>query len=346
LPSTSFPHPKRGTPDWRSAGLRYHSLNWFFRRKFGHRVGKISVDGGFRCPNVESPAGTGGCIFCNIPSFSPSRRGPPRPITAQIDDAARRLRGRCRAEHFVAYFQPATNTYAPVERLRAAYEEALAHPQVVGLAIGTRPDCVPEEVLDLLAELSQRTWLVIEYGLQSVHDRSLAWLRRGHDYAAFLDAIERSHRRGLAIGAHVILGLPGERREDMLATAREVARLPIHSVKLHNLYAVKDTPLADAVAAGSVRLPELDEYIGYVVDFLEAIPGECVVDRLCGDAPPQYLIAPKWCTDKSSVRMAIEAEFMRRDSWQGKGAVSNQQSAVRSQHRTAGLPPHPPNAES
>ena len=321
MASTSFPRSEWDAAEWRAAGLRYHSLGWFLRRKFGHRVWKISVDAGFRCPNVDDAAGTGGCIFCNVRSFSPSRRGRVSSITTQIDDAARHLRRRNGAEHFIAYFQPATNTYAPVERLRAVYQEALVHPQVVGLAIGTRPDCVPEDVLDLLAELAGRTWLVVEYGLQSVHDRSLAWIGRGHDYAAFLDAVERSRRRGLAIGAHVILGLPGESREDMLATAREIGRLAIHSVKLHNLYAVRDTPLADAVAAGTVRLPGLDEYIGYVADFLEAIPPGCVVDRLCGDAPPQYLIAPQWCADKSAVRAAIEAELLRRDSWQGKNSI-------------------------
>jgi hypothetical protein len=315
----SFPPPERGTPDWRSAGLRYHRLSWFFRRKFGRRVWKISVDGGFGCPNVQGPAAPGGCIFCNARSFSPSRRGSPRSITEQLDEGARRLHQRNAADRFVAYFQPGTNTYAPLHRLRAVYEEALAHPQVVGLAIGTRPDCVPDEVLDLLAELAQRTWLAVEYGLQSVHDRSLRWLHRGHDYAAFLDAVGRSHRRGLTVGVHVILGLPGEGREDMLATARQLARLPIHSVKLHNLYAVRDTPLAAAVAAGTVHLPTLDEYIGYAVDFLEAIPPACVVDRLCGDAPPEFLVAPQWCRDKSAVRAAIEAELVRRDSWQGKG---------------------------
>jgi radical SAM protein (TIGR01212 family) len=318
LTSINFPPPGRGDADWRAAGLRYHRLSWFFRCKFGRRVWKISVDGGFGCPNAQGPTGTGGCIFCNVRSFSPSRRGPPRSIAEQLDDGARRLGRQHGVEHFVAYFQPATNTYAPVERLRALYEEALAHAQVVGLAIGTRPDCVPDDVLDLLAEIAQRTWLVVEYGLQSAHDRSLVWLHRGHDYATFLDAVGRSHCRGLAICVHVILGLPGEGPEDMLATAREVARLPIHSVKLHNLYAVKDTPLAAAVAEGAVRLSGLDEYIGYAADFLEAIPPGCVVDRLCGDAPPEYLIAPEWCRDKSAVRAGIEAELARRDSWQGK----------------------------
>ncbi|MGQ9575104.1 MAG: TIGR01212 family radical SAM protein [Thermoguttaceae bacterium] len=293
-------------------------MSWFHRQKFGQRVWKLSLDAGFQCPNRDGTVGTGGCIFCNVESFSPSRRSPPRPLGVQLDEAIQRAGKHRRAGRFIAYFQPATNTYAPVERLRSVYEQALAHPRIVGLAIGTRPDCVPEEVLDLLAELSGRTWLVVEYGLQSIHDRSLAWLRRGHDYAAFVDAVQRSRRRGLAVGAHVILGLPGEDAADMVATGRELARLGVHSVKLHNLCAVRQTPLAKAVRAGAVRLPGLREYVGYVVDFLEVIPPECVVERLCGEAPAEYLIAPDWCADKSAVRAAVEAEFLRRGTWQGR----------------------------
>ncbi len=311
----------RGTADWRSSGLRYYNLGSFYRWRFGCRVWKVSVDGGFFCPNVDGTVGTGGCTFCNIRSFSPSRRLPGLSITRQIDEGIRRLRWRREIDRFIAYFQPATNTYAPVERLRALYEEAAAHPAVVGLAIGTRPDCVPDEVLGLLAELAADTWLCVEYGLQSIHDRSLDWLNRGHHYDAFLDAVERSRRRDLNVGAHVILGLPGETAEDMAATARELARLGVHSVKIHNLYAVEQTPLADAVAAGAVRLPAFEEYIGYVVDFLEAISPDCVVERLCGDAPPEYLIAPAWCLNKSAVRAAVQAELVRRDSWQGKNTA-------------------------
>jgi radical SAM protein (TIGR01212 family) len=317
LPSTTPSHSSE-EPDWRKAHLRYHRLSFFLDRKFGGRVWKVSVDGGFSCPNVDGTVGTGGCTFCNVRSFSPSRRLGIGSITGQIEEGIRQIRRRQRASRFVAYFQPATNTYAPVGRLRSLYEEALAHPSIVGLIVGTRPDCVPNEVLDLLAEFSQRTWLVIEFGLQSIHDRSLDWLHRGHHYDAFLDAVRRSRRRGLAVGAHVILCLPGESREDMLATAGELARLEIDSVKLHNLYAVRDTPLAEAVAAGEVVLPELDQYVGCAVDFLEHLPPACVVDRLSGDAPAEYLVAPEWCRDRSAARRAIVAEMERRNTWQGR----------------------------
>ncbi len=185
----------------------------------------------------------------------------------------------------MAYFQPATNTYGPLDRLRGLYEEALGHPQVVGLAIGTRPDCAGEAVLDTLAELSARTWLTIEFGLQTIHDRTLDWLERGHGVGAFLDAARRTRQRGLEMGVHVILGLPGESPADMLATARCLARLGVASVKLHNLYAVRGTRLAELLAAGQVRLPERDEYVRWVVDFLEVLPPGCVIDRLSGDAP-------------------------------------------------------------
>ncbi len=304
--------------DWHVAGLRYHSLNWFLRHKFGCRVAKVSVDAGCTCPNVDGTVGTGGCVFCNIRSFSPSRRLEGLSITAQIDEGIRRFRRPRGPERFLAYFQPATNTYAPVERLRRAFDEAAGHPEVVGLVIGTRPDCVPDDTLDLLADLARRTWLVVEYGLQSIHGRSLTWLGRGHGYEAFLDAVARTRARGLNFGVHVILGLPGEDRDDMLATARAVAASGAHSVKLHNLYAVRDTHLADLVCRGEVRLLELEEYAARVVDFLEITPPDCVVDRLGGNAPPEYLIGPQWCLDKSAPRKAVETEFVRRGSWQGK----------------------------
>lgn len=318
MPSTNGPDSSQQLAPWRAAGLRFHTLGFFFRSRFGHRVHKVSVDGGFGCPNVDGTVGTAGCIFCNIRSYSPSRRLGIRSVTEQIDEGIRRVRHRHRVDHFLAYFQPATGTYAPVPRLEALYEEAIAHPNVIGLVIGTRPDCVAEDVLDLLGELSRRTWLSVEYGLQTIHDRSLDWAGRGHHYDAFLDAVGRSRQRGLALGAHVILGLPGESRADMLATARELARLEIDSVKLHNLYAVRETRLAEAVAGGRVVLPGLDEYVGYVVDFLERLPRGCVVDRLSGESPAEFLVAPEWCRDKAAVRAAILAELQRRDTWQGR----------------------------
>jgi radical SAM protein (TIGR01212 family) len=322
--------------DWRANGLRYHAYNYFLRNKFGGRVQKVSIDAGFTCPNVDGTVAKGGCTFCDNRSFSPSRRSPrmsPRDVQGQISEGIRRLKWRYDVDRFIAYFQPATNTYAPVEKLRPLYEAAIAHPCVVGLAVGTRPDCVPDDVLALLQELAgggchdgchgqsqsaRGIYLSVEYGLQTIHNRSLDWMNRGHHHDAFLDAIDRSRNRGFEICAHVILGLPGESHADMLATAHEVARLKLDSVKLHNLYAVKDTPLADQVARGEVQLMERDEYIQVLVDFLELLPPEMIVERISGDAPPDYFIGPTWCLDKPAIRAALDAELIRRDTWQGK----------------------------
>lgn len=313
---------QRPLPGWRSAGLRYFSYNFYLRQRFGGRVQKVSLDAGFTCPNVDGTVAVGGCVFCDNRSFSPSRRLPRTTIAGHLDHGIRVLRRRYpNVEQFLAYFQPATNTYAPVERLRPLYFEALAHPHVVGLAIGTRPDCVGNDVLDLLSELAGGTYLSIEYGMQTMHDRSLDWMNRGHHHDAFLDAVERSRGRGFEICAHVILGLPGETHDDMMRTACELARLSIDSVKLHNLYAVKHTPLAEWVASGEVTLMERDDYLRTLVDFLERLPADCLVERISGDAPPDYLVGPAWCLDKPALRAALDAEFERRDTWQGRLAL-------------------------
>jgi radical SAM protein (TIGR01212 family) len=306
------------TLSWREAGLPYYSCSFFLRQQFGRRVQKVSIDAGFTCPNVDGTVATGGCTFCDNRSFSPSRRLPRAGIRGQIDQSIARMRLRYRkCNDFLAYFQPATNTYAPVERLRAVYEEALSHPQVVGLAIGTRPDCVPDDVLNLLTEIAQRTYLAVEYGMQTMHDRSLDWMNRGHHHDAMIDAVERSRGRAFEIGAHAILGLPGESHDDMMATARELARLGVDAVKIHNLYCVKNTPLADQVARGEVRLMERAEYVRTLVDFIELLPPTMIVDRISGDAPPDYFIGPTWCLDKPAVKNAVLAEFARRNTWQG-----------------------------
>jgi radical SAM protein (TIGR01212 family) len=304
--------------DWRAAGHRYFSYNFYLRARYGRRIHKVSVDAGFTCPNVDGTVTTGGCNFCDNRSFSPSRRLPRSGIAGQIDEGIRRIKLRYDVDDFIAYFQPATNTYAPVPKLRRLYEEALAAPKIVGLAVGTRPDCVPDDVLDLLEELAARTYVSVEYGMQTIHDRSLDWMNRGHHHAAMVDAVERSRGRGFEVCAHVILGIPGESHDDMLATAREVARLKVDAVKLHNLYAVKDTPLAEQVERGEVQLIERDDYLRAVVDVLELLPPTMIVERVSGESPPNYHYGPAWCLDKVDIRNALAAEFERRDTWQGK----------------------------
>jgi hypothetical protein len=250
-------------------------------------------------------------------------------VTDQINAGIRRLQARYGCDRFLAYFQPGTNTYAPVDRLRQLFEEAAAHPQIVGLSIGTRPDCVPEEVLCLLEDLAERTYLSVEYGLQTIHNRSLDWMNRGHDYDALKDAVQRSRGRGFDICTHVILGLPGESWDDMMATAHEVSRLDVNAVKIHNLYAVKNTPLAKQVADGSVRLLDREEYVHLAADFLERLPMRCVIERVMGDAPAEYLVGPAWCLDRSRVRSAIAAELERRGTWQGSRCGESQSAALR-----------------
>ncbi len=313
------PHDTSTSPvDWRTAGYRYYTQNLFLRGCFGQRVQKVSIDAGFTCPNVDGTVAVGGCTFCDNRSFSPSRRIPRQDIRDQIDEGIRGLRRRYKVDQFIAYFQPATNTYAPVDQLEPLYRQALDHPDVVGLSIGTRPDCVEEEVLELLERLHQETFLSVEYGMQTMHDRSLDEMNRGHHHHVTRDAVSRSHKRGLSVCLHVILGLPGETHEEMMQTAREVAALKVDAVKIHNLYVVANTVLAEQVQRGEVELMTLEEYARSATEFLEWLPPGMVVERVCGDAPPDYLVGPAWCQDKSAVLAAIDNLLRRRESYQGK----------------------------
>ncbi|MEM9412054.1 MAG: TIGR01212 family radical SAM protein [Planctomycetota bacterium] len=304
--------------DWRSDGHYYYGYNFYLRKTFGHRVQRVSIDAGFTCPNVDGTVAIGGCVFCDNRSFSPSRRIPRQEITDQIDDGIRRLKTRYKCNHFMAYFQPATNTYAPVEKLRPLYEQAISHPDVVALAIGTRSDCVPDDVLDLLEEIGTKVPLTVEYGMQTIHDKTLEWMNRGEDHEAFLDAMERSSGRGFKICAHIMLGLPGESYDDMMATASAVAQSELDAVKIHNLYVVENTPLATQVRAGEIELMSRDDYVKTLVDFLETIPPHMIVERVTGEAPGDYFVGPSWCLDKPAVLNAIQHEFEIRGSWQGK----------------------------
>ncbi len=303
---------------WRRAGLRYCSYNHYLRQKYGFRVQRVSIDAGFTCPNVDGTVAHGGCRFCDNRSFSPSRRTVGNTIVEQITEGIRRLKMRYKCDHFTAYFQPATNTYAPVEKLRELYAAALTHPQIVGLAIGTRSDCVPDDVLDLIQEFATQTHLTLEFGMQTMHNRSLEWMNRGEDHETLIDTMERSAGRGFEICAHIMLGLPGETHADMMATAREVTRLGFDAVKIHNLYAVHGTPLIDDINSGRVTLMEQDEYVQTLVDFLEFLPPQMVIERVIGDAPDSFFVGPAWCLEKPKVLKAIEQEFSKRDSWQGK----------------------------
>ena len=296
----------------------YYDLNTFLRRHFGVRVQKITVDAGFTCPNRDGTLGAGGCIYCNAQGSGTGAYGRGVSIRDQLEAGRTALSRRYKAKAFIAYFQAFSNTYAPVEILRERYDEALAVPGVVGLAIGTRPDCVNEGVLDLLTEYARRTMVWIEYGLQSAHDRTLAAIARGHDFNAFCRAVAATRNRGILICTHVILGLPGETAADMRATARAVAGLGIEGIKLHLLYVVKGTDMERIYRRGEYRCLSQSEYVERVCDVLERLPPQMVIQRLTGDPHPQDLVAPDWSLHKRETLDLIHAALTRRRTFQGR----------------------------
>lgn len=296
---------------------RYRLFSAHLKETFGVRVHKISVDAGFGCPNRGGGRKAPGCLFCDPAGAGAVGIRRHAGIAEQIEAGKELMSRKYRAGKFLAYFQPFSNTWAPPDRLQALYDEALNVPDVVGLMVGTRPDCVPEEVLDLLAGYHRRTYFWLELGLQSTHDATLDWLRRGHDYATFLDAYARAKRRGLRVCVHVILGLPGESRRDMLATADELARLGIDGVKLHLLHVLRNTPLGNLYAAGNFETLGQDEYVEIVADVLERLAPQTLIHRLTGDGPRESLMAPLWSLNKWEVLNAIDAEMARRGSVQG-----------------------------
>ncbi|MDR1963879.1 MAG: TIGR01212 family radical SAM protein [Planctomycetaceae bacterium] len=307
-------------PDWKSMGHYYFPLGVSMRQEFGCAVWKVSVDIGCSCPNIDGTVGTGGCLFCNTSSFAPSRRflQSETSISEQINTGIRQLQRRYgKAKKFIAYFQPSTNTYLSPDSLEQFCRTALAHTEIVGLAIGTRPDALPDEILDMLELLSRKFWIQLEIGLQSIHQKSLDFLNRGHNYPVFLDTFRRCRQHHLRLGVHLILGIPGEDRGDVLATAHEIARIRPDCVKLHNLYVVRETPLEKLWQDGKIHLPTLKEYAGLVVDFLEVLPPEIVIDRISGEADASFLLAPDWTGIKHAARNAINQEFQQRHSFQG-----------------------------
>jgi radical SAM protein (TIGR01212 family) len=297
---------------------RYRDFNTHLRALFGCRVQKISVDAGLTCPNRDGRVGTGGCIYCNARGSGTGAHGRGLSVTEQLQQGKAALVRRYKARKFLAYFQSFCNTYAPLETLRRLYAEALDVPDIVGLAIGTRPDCVDTGVLELLEELARGHLIWIEYGLQSAHDTTLARLNRGHTFGRFAKAVAATRQRGIRICTHVILGLPGETRNQMLATADAVAALGIDGIKLHLLYVVRGTPLEALYRAGRYTCLEQAAYVDLICDFLERLPPEMVIQRLTGDPHPEELVAPRWSLKKSETRALIQAALAQRDAWQGK----------------------------
>ncbi len=297
---------------------RYNDLNTYLRTLFGCRVQKISIDAGLSCPNRDGTISTGGCIYCNARGSGTGAHARGLSVTEQLIRGKHALSKRYKAKKFIAYFQSFSNTYAPYEKLRSLYQEALAVEDVVGLSIGTRPDCVDEPVLTLLQGYAKDYLVWIEYGLQSAHDATLSLINRGHDLHCFKRAVDITKMRGIKICVHVILGLPNENRALMLETARAIADMDIDGIKLHLLYVIKGTPLERMYQEGTYQCLTQGEYADILCDFLERIPQKMVIQRLTGDPHAEELVAPVWSLKKGETLRLIDEILERRNSCQGK----------------------------
>lgn len=301
---------------------RFNSYAGYFRRKFGCRVQKLSVDAGFTCPNRDGRLSTGGCTFCNNGAFTPSYCTPSKSIRQQIDEGIEFHRNRYRtAQRYLVYFQSFSNTYAPLERLRALYGEALSHPDVAGIVIGTRPDCVDGRKLDFLAELARERYVAVEYGIESTFDATLRAVNRGHDFACAERAVAMTAERGLAVGAHFILGLPGETDAMLLAQTAQINALPLTTVKFHQLQVFRGTAMAAEYDADPTRFRfwSLDEYLDLFVEILRRLRPDLVVERFASEAPPRYHYGRNWGLIRNEQLLALlEKRLARRDAYQGE----------------------------
>lgn len=304
---------------------RFFTYNQYMQWRFGARIHRVTIDAGFTCPNRDGTIASGGCTYCNNDGFSPASQlyrakvylKPSVPVKQQIDNQIPFLRQRFHTHNFIAYFQAYSNTYAPVEELEALYAEALAHPDIMGLAIGTRPDCVDEKKIALLQRLAESRYVSIEYGCESIYDRTLQWVNRAHDYRCFVDAVHATAGKGIDITAHLILGFPTETRDEMIAMADALSELPIDFVKIHNLHIVDKTPLAFSYRSEPFPLFEKEEYIALVTDFIERLSPRIGLQRLYGDAPRDMLIAPGWMTSGNEMARRVQEELVRRNSFHG-----------------------------
>lgn len=297
---------------------RYYTWNNYLRQTFGQKVFKVPLDAGFTCPNRDGSAARYGCTFCSqlgSGDFAGDRRDH---LTKQFREVRDRMHEKWPEAKYLGYFQAFSNTYAPVPILRERYECILEQDGVVGLCIATRPDCLPDEVVDYLGELNDRTYVWVELGLQSIHEQTAKLINRAHDYSCFVDAADRLRRRGIRVCAHIINGLPLESRRMMMETAHAVAGLDIQGIKIHLLHLLKNTAMVRQWEQGLLRLMEMDEYVNVVCDQLEILPAEMVIHRVTGDGPADLLIGPMWSRKKFEVLNAIDRELDRRQTWQGR----------------------------
>ncbi|MCX6231671.1 MAG: TIGR01212 family radical SAM protein [Bacteroidetes bacterium] len=301
---------------------RFNAYADYFKQHFGERVQKLSIDAGFSCPNRDGKVATGGCTYCNNDAFNPSYCLPEKSILQQIEEGiefhARRYR---RADKYLAYFQAYSNTYAPLEKLVQIYSQALHHPLITGLVIGTRPDCMDEDKLDYFAALSREKYVIIEYGIESCYDETLNHINRGHDFNTLVSMLELTAAKGIKTGGHLIFGLPGESKEQMLAEAGIISKLPLNNIKFHQLQIIKNTAMEKQykTAPEEFSFFELEEYIEFIVDFLEHLNPDFVVERFAGEVPPRFLAGPSWGLIRNDqILQKIEKKLTERNTWQGK----------------------------
>lgn len=297
---------------------RYYTYNQYLKEYFGERIYRLPLDAGFTCPNRDGTRAFGGCTFCDARGSGAPTINSTFSLKEQLASEMSRIKGRYKAKKFLAYFQAFTNTYAPEGVLRQLYDAALEHTDVVGLCIGTRPDCVSESILDLLAEYNQRTFLWLEVGLQTSKNATLAAINRGHTAEEFFDAIERIKKRKLKVATHLIFGLPGENQSDMMNTVRQVARAGLDGIKIHQLCVYKDTPMELDLRRGQLELLPENHYVDLVVEALELLPKEMIIMRLVAEGSQNELIAPSWSFEKNRIMGRIDETLLRRDTWQGR----------------------------
>lgn len=299
-------------------GKRYHTLNYELKKTFGQKVAKLSLDGGFTCPNRDGTLGNRGCIFCGEEGSGEFAGSRDLSIKEQIDEQKKLLSKKWDTDKYIAYFQNFTNTYSTCEDLKSKYYEALSQEGIVGLAIATRPDCLPEDVLNLLEELNQNTYLWVELGLQTIHEKTARFIRRGYPLETYDKAVEELKKRNIKVVTHLIFGLPGENKEDIIESVKYVSNTETWGVKFHLLYIQKDTDLYYYYLKNPFPILSREEYISLVVDALEYLPPHMVVHRLTGDGKKELLYEPRWSLDKLRVLSGIDKELKMRNSYQGK----------------------------
>ncbi len=302
------------------SNTRYLSYNSIMKKRFSDRIQKISVNAGFTCPNRDGSKGTGGCTYCNNQTFSPEYCKPTKTITQQVREGIDFFRHKYNTQKYLVYFQSYTNTYDSIDRLKLLYEEALSFPNVVGLVIGTRPDCVSDELLDYFSELSKKYYIMIEYGVESTNDDTLKFINRGHDFECAVKAINETAKRKILCGVHIILGLPGENKATTLAHAQKLSPLPIDSLKIHQLQLVKGTIMANQYKESPelFKLYSANEYIELVVDFLEVLRPEIAIERFVSQSPKELIIAPDWGLKNFEITAKIEKKLTERNTYQGR----------------------------